>query len=220
MFSKAATEDGGHSVRLHGPWQLRRLVVPEPLDPGTSDLRAETFAEHLENIQWRVRPATLIPDLEPPLRAELPVSLDPFTMQELEFAVARLAPNKATKQGDIPSEVFKALLASGSAEMLWVLDFCNRCLEQKTVPQTWSTASMALIFKKGDPAECDSYRPISILCIAYKMFAAMLKNRLVGGGVLGALWKTQFGFRPRYGTEDAIYIARRHVENACAARFG
>ena len=52
------------------------------------------------------------------------------------------------------------------------------------------------------------------------MFAAMLKNRLVGGGVLGALWKTQFGFRPRYGTEDAIYIARRHVENACAARFG
>ena len=185
-----------------------------------SDLRAETFAEHLENIQWRVRPATLIPDLEPPLRAELPVSLDPFTMQELEFAVARLAPNKATKQGDIPSEVFKALLASGSAEMLWVLDFCNRCLEQKTVPQTWSTASMALIFKKGDPAECDNYRPISILCIAYKMFAAMLKNRLVGGGVLGALWKTQFGFRPRYGTEDAIYIARRHVENACAARFG
>ena len=138
----------------------------------------------------------------------------------LEFALARLAPNKATKQGDIPSEVFKALLASGSAEMLWVLDFCNRCLEQKTVPQTWSTASMALIFKKGDPAECDNYRPISILCIAYKMFAAMLKNRLVGGGVLGALWKTQFGFRPRYGTEDAIYIARRHVENACAARFG
>ena len=131
-----------------------------------------------------------------------------------------LAPNKATKQGDIPSEVFKALLASGSAEMFWVLDFCNRCLEQKTVPQTWSTASMALIFKKGDPAECDNYRPISILCIAYKMFAAMLKNRLVGGGVLGALWKTQFGFRPRYGTEDAIYIARRHVENACAARFG
>ena len=88
------------------------------------------------------------------------------------------------------------------------------------MPQTWSTASMALIFKKGDPAECDNYRPISILCIAYKMFAAMLKNRLVGGGVLGALWKTQFGFRPRYGTEDAIYIARRHVENACAARFG
>ena len=48
---------------------------------------------------------------------------------------------------------------------------------------------MALIFKKGDPAECDNYRPISILCIAYKMFAVMLKNRLVGGGVLGALWK-------------------------------
>ena len=48
----------------------------------------------------------------------------------------------------------------------------------------------------------------------------MLKNKLVGNGVLGALWKTQFDSKPHYGTEDAIYITKRHVENACAARFG
>ena len=77
-----------------------------------------------------------------------------------------------------------------------------------------------MVFKKGDPAECDNYRPISILSIAYKIFAAMLKNRLLEARVQDALWSTQFGFRPGCGTEDAIFVARRHIEIACAGRYG
>lgn len=76
------------------------------------------------------------------------------------------------QRGDVVLQRFSPIVLT-SAEMLWVLDFCNRCLEQ-TAPQTWSTASMALNFKNGDPADCDNYRPISILCTACKMFAAML----------------------------------------------
>ena len=66
-----------------------------------SDLRAEIFAEYLENIQWRVRPAILIPDLEPPLCTELPVSLDPFTMHSnllLQGLPQTKLPNKVISQ--------------------------------------------------------------------------------------------------------------------------
>ena len=35
-----------------------------------------------------------------------------------------------------------------------------------------------MLFKKGDTAECDNYRPISISPIGYKLFAAILLQRL------------------------------------------
>jgi hypothetical protein len=81
-------------------------------------------------------------------------------------------------------------------------------------------AAVRMIFKKGDPSFCDNYRPICILTVASKAFAAMLKNRLVGAGALEHLWKSQFGFRPGCSTDDAIFVARRYVELACARRGG
>ena len=59
-----------------GDWQaVRKMRTPKPPQPtillhtqGTtvgSEERANTFADHLENSQWYVRPATLIPDTLP-----------------------------------------------------------------------------------------------------------------------------------------------------------
>ena len=39
-----------------------------------------------------------------------------------------------------------------------------------------------MLFKKGDPAECENYRPISISSIGYKLFAAILLQRLKQAG--------------------------------------
>ena len=79
---------------------------------------------------------------------------------------------------------------------------------------------MAMIFKKGDPALCENYRPICALSIAYKVLASMLKQRLLDAGVEQWLCQTQFGFRKKRGTVDAIHIARRRIELACAQRQG
>jgi hypothetical protein len=48
----------------------------------------------------------------------------------------------------------------------------------------------------------------------------MLKQRLLDAGVEDALWRSQFGFRTGHGTEDAIFVARRRVEQARAQRNG
>jgi hypothetical protein len=76
------------------------------------------------------------------------------------------------------------------------------------------------LFKKGDPASCENYRPICILSIAYKLFAWILKERLIQAGVDKVLWRTQFGFRQGCSTDDAIFIARRLLEVARAQRHG
>ena len=48
----------------------------------------------------------------------------------------------------------------------------------------------------------------------------MLQQRLLDAGVEQRLWQTQFGFRKKRSTADAIHIARRRIELACAQRQG
>ena len=186
----------------------------------SSDLRAETFATHLETVQWRVRPVTLVPDTRPALHEALNVDCQPFALNELRKAIAKMSSGKATVDKDIPVECFKALAQEGDQYLQWLLSICNECWLTKAVPSEWSTASVALIYKKGDPSSCDNYRPICLLSIAYKLFAWMLKERLLAAGADAALWSSQFGFRPGRSTEDAIFIARRKIELARAQRNG
>ena len=102
----------------------------------------------------------------------------------------------------------------------WILDFCNRVWEAKAIPDAWRQARVATLYKKGSPADCGNYRPISLLAVGYKMFASMLLRRLQKAGAEQRLWPTQFGFRTGMGTTDALFLARRSLEEAWATKDG
>ena len=97
---------------------------------------------------------------------------------------------------------------------------CNKAWNEGSVPTSWHEATVAAIFKKGDPACCENYRPISLLAVGYKIFAAILLRRLKDAGAEDRIWPTQFGFRSGCGCADALFIARRKVENAWARKDG
>ena len=59
-----------------------------------------------------------------------------------------------------------------------------------------------------------------MVSVLYKLYATILLNRLKGGGAESRLWNRQFGFRSGRSTEDALFIARRRIEQALAARGG
>ena len=86
------------------------------------------------------------------------------------------------------------------------------CLRFSRIPNDLHSARVTSIFKKGDPAECGNYKPISLLAVGYKIFAVILLNRLKDAGAENRLWSTQFGFKSKHGTVDALFAARRTIE--------
>ena len=97
-------------------------------------LRAETFAEHLETVQWAVRPS-LACEPRPPLGPEIPVSTEPFVREEVVSVLRKLRKGKAAGHDDIPPDFWKVCVDS---EVLldWLLFFSNEVWEQKRVPDS------------------------------------------------------------------------------------
>ena len=89
-----------------------------------SENRAFTFAEHLEQIQWNVRPTSLILGQGDCL-GQLPVSNNGFGRHELRLAIKGMSIGKATKIYDIPIEIFKALAIQPDTSLQPLLDLCN-----------------------------------------------------------------------------------------------
>lgn len=184
-----------------------------------SDARAETMAEYLEQVQWAVRPTA--PSLRTEsLGSELPVNLGPIDAEEVVRAAKKLKYKKASGADDVPPEYWKAIVLHGTTARRWAIEFCQACWSQKRIPEEWHNAQVASIFKKGDAALCSNYRPISLLTIGYKLFAAILLERLKLAGAERRIWPTQFGFRSGYGTSDALFLARRLLDEAWAMKEG
>ena len=120
-----------------GSWsQVRKLRQKPKLNQGrlhdsagnlvSSEERAQTFAEYLQDIQWAVRSALLTD--EAPLYDELPVQAGPISLKELKLATESLREEKASGPDGHPLEFWKAVLESDGPRLdegaAWLLELC------------------------------------------------------------------------------------------------
>ena len=68
-------------------------------------------------------------------------------------------------------------------------------------------ANVASLFKKGDTQNLANYRPISLLNYTYKIYASIIQKRLAEE-IDRHVHPTQYGFRAKRSTAQALYIAR------------
>ena len=77
-----------------------------------SNLRAETLAEHLEKVQWAVRPVSMTEGKTGLIANLLPVELGNITKSEICSAAKHLNTGKSLQ---------------------WALEFCQKCWEENVV---------------------------------------------------------------------------------------
>ena len=131
---------------------------------------------------------------------------DSFLQREFAAALQHLKPGKAPG----PHSIFPELiLHAGASLKSWLRDFLSSCLRRLKIPKIWKRALVVAIPKPGKPVEDPKrYRPISLLCVPYKILEELIYAR-VEPLIDPLLPKEQAGFRRGKSTVDQAVLLPR-----------
>ncbi|KAK3892430.1 hypothetical protein Pcinc_003663 [Petrolisthes cinctipes] len=104
-------------------------------------------------------------------------NLEPFTEEDLTTAISHLKHGKASGLDWITPEMVTHLGVNARG---WLLSLLNKCATSLKIPKIWKRAKVVALLKPGkDPTSPKSYRPISLLCIIYKLYERMILARIL-----------------------------------------
>ena len=134
-----------------------------------------------------------------------------FTPSEFAAALKHLKPGKAPGPDSICP---KLLLHAGAALKSWLCGFLSSCLHHLKIPKIWRRALVVAIPKPMKPAEDPkSYRPISLLCVPYKILERLIYTR-IEPIVDPLLPRKQAGFRQGRSTVDQTVLLIQYIEDS------
>lgn len=183
-------------------------------------LRATSTASPLNNPDLALRVITnLFPQHQEVVLTGIVKAKDfpPVTMHEVHQAASRIGLNKAPGPDGIPNIALKSAIRE---EPKCFVNLFNTCLKEGVVPNSWKKQRLVLLPKgKGQPDEPSSYRPICMLDSLGKILESIVCHRLqefIESN--GCLANTQYGFRQRRSTLDAIKLVVKTAEKAIAGK--
>ena len=135
------------------------------------------------------------------------------TLEEIKTCLAQLSSGKATGEDGIPAEIY---IHGGEAISKRLLEIVRQMWQEGEVVQEFRDASIVHIYKnKGDRSCCDNHRGISLLCIAGKILARLILNRLSKHiANIGLIPESQCGFVPGKSTTDSSF-ALQQLQEKC-----
>jgi Reverse transcriptase (RNA-dependent DNA polymerase)/Endonuclease/Exonuclease/phosphatase family len=148
-------------------------------------------------------------DLRCTVKESLEFSSD-FTMCELDAALSRTKAGKAAGPDGIHPEFLKAC---GKNVKRWLCKFFSEILSTGIIPKEFRKSKVLAILKPGKPADrADSYRPIALLNICYKILERLIYNR-IENAVNEVIPIEQAGFRHGRSCTDQLMSLTTHIEN-------
>ena len=138
---------------------------------------------------------------------------DAPTLDEVLHSIKQLAPGKSPGEDGIPPDIYKH---GGTVVAEQLLELFKQIWKEQEVIQDFRDAEIVHLYKnKGDRGCCDNHRGISLLCIAGKILARLLLNRLNKHiDKIGLVPESQCGFRKDRGTGDMVF-ALRQLQEKC-----
>ena len=216
LFLEREMEDGSWSAirKLRRGAVTKQAIIKDMVGNvvETSD-RPNTLASYFEKVQWKITFPTLSPEVAAPIRETLRVPTSDFVMDELRKVLRKMRGRRAGGHDNLLPDFYKVLEENEDAAVE-LLSLCNHCWNARDIPDCWRVAKVVLLFKKGDSALPENYRPIALLPVGYKVLAALLHQRLLDAGVDAHIMQSQYGFCPRRSKGDALSVVRRMVDAA------
>ena len=138
-----------------------------------------------------------------------------FSPREFAAALQHVKPGKAPGPDSICPEL---IIHAGTALKSWLRGFLSSSLRQRKIPKVWRRALVVAIPKPKKPVEDPkSYRPISLLCVPYKILERLIYAR-IKPIVDPLLPGEQAGFRHDKSTVDQVVLLTQNIEDSFEAK--
>ena len=98
-----------------------------------------------------------------------------FSLQEIKEAVDDLKEEKAPGIDGFPGDFYKTFFDILKTEMI---NLYNDIMRTGKIPKSFKTSAISLIHKGNEKYLLKNWRPISLLCLDYKILAKLMANRL------------------------------------------
>ena len=129
-----------------------------------------------------------------------------FTPLQTTAAIKACKSSKAIGPDGLSNVHLKHL---GPKAITYLTKIFNLSLAQCTIPDIWKTSIIIPLLKPGKPSnDSNSYRPVSLLCPAIKIFERLLLPSLQQSLPIPDF---QHGFRPQHSTVTALLDFTEHV---------
>ena len=171
-------------------------------------------------------PATLPLEAYPQRDTQPAAQLNaPFTLEEIQQGLKALNNCKACGASGIPAEMLRYAKAEADnnnpkpAHVLApvLLEVLNCAFAKGEVPASSNVAHLTPVFKRGDPNEPQSYRPIVVGEPLLRLYAVILNRRLTQYLEVNNLRSdAQAGFRPGRSTVHQLFALQHFIDAANA----
>jgi len=94
-------------------------------------------------------------------------------IEELNKVIKQARNRKSCGLDNLPMKLWRF---GGNELKIHILELSNNIIDKNKIPQEWETGMVVNIHKKGIKSKCENYRGITLLPIAYKLFANIIKT--------------------------------------------
>lgn len=187
-------------------------IIPSEDPVRVSNLFNEFFINIGSNLASKIKKSNFIYDEPSTIASFDMIFKEKINTHEIAKIINNLNDDTAAGFDGVSVKTLKTIATNIIEPLTYIY---NLSISESTFTDKLKLAIIKPLYKNGDSTNINNYRPISMISnfakilekiINYRLVVFLEKNNLLS--------KTQFGFRPRLGTENALYSASKFIYDA------